>query len=77
MKKSLLLLIFLLLFFIQNTLHSNLPEPSDNASLSGYVVDIDTEETLIGATVYIEKTKLGSYTNKSGFFIMLLIFQLI
>lgn len=40
----------------------------NNAVLSGFVTDSLSKETLIGATVLIEGTKLGSYTNKSGFF---------
>lgn len=44
------------------------PEPQGVASLSGYVVDSTTKETLIAATVGIKGTKLGAFTNKSGFF---------
>jgi outer membrane cobalamin receptor len=40
----------------------------DNASLSGYVLDEETKETLIGATISIVGTKFGAYTNKSGYF---------
>lgn len=38
------------------------------ATLNGYVTDTETQETLIGATVAIKGTKLGAYTNKSGYF---------
>ncbi|MDP2365513.1 MAG: TonB-dependent receptor, partial [Ignavibacteria bacterium] len=41
---------------------------SDEASLSGFVKAEETEETLIGASVYIPSVKKGAYTNKSGFF---------
>jgi outer membrane cobalamin receptor len=41
---------------------------NQDASLSGYVKDSSTGETLIGATVYIKDTKFGAYTNKSGFY---------
>lgn len=44
------------------------PELMGSGSLSGFVKDSETEETLIGATVFIKGTKLGAYTNKSGFF---------
>lgn len=44
------------------------PKTVDGASLSGYVVDASTRETLISATVSIKGTKRGAYTNKSGFF---------
>jgi hypothetical protein len=44
-------------------------EPVDGAaSISGYVTDSQTGETLIGASVSIEGTRLGAITNKSGFF---------
>ncbi len=38
------------------------------ASLNGYVMDSESKETLIGATVHILDAKLGSYTNKLGFY---------
>jgi hypothetical protein len=41
---------------------------SENASLSGYVIDDKTGETIIGATVFVVGTKNGAYTNKNGFF---------
>jgi hypothetical protein len=44
------------------------PEVSENGSLNGYVKDLQTGETLVGATVSIQGLKLGSYTNKSGFY---------
>jgi len=37
-------------------------------TINGYVVDDATQETMVGATVRIKGTKLGSITNKSGFF---------
>ncbi|MCX6154783.1 MAG: TonB-dependent receptor [Candidatus Kapabacteria bacterium] len=44
------------------------PLPAEKANLSGYVLDNENEETLIGATVLIKDTKLGAHTNKDGFF---------
>ena len=41
---------------------------AQTASLSGTVIDEETRETLISATVTIKGTKLGSLTNKNGFF---------
>ncbi len=38
------------------------------ASMSGFVYDSDSKETLIGATVFITGTKKGTYTNKAGFY---------
>lgn len=37
-------------------------------TLSGHVVDADSRETLIGATVYAPETQHGTYTNAYGFF---------
>jgi hypothetical protein len=49
------------------TLFAQSPPPS-TAALSGYVRDAATKETLVGATVSIKALKLGSFTNKGGFF---------
>ncbi len=38
------------------------------AAINGYIVDAATQETMVGATVYIKDRKIGTYTNKSGFF---------
>lgn len=37
-------------------------------AVSGFAVDEITKETLIGATITVKGTKLGAYTNKSGYF---------
>lgn len=37
-------------------------------SISGFVEDSTTKETIIGATLNIKGTKLGAYSNKSGYF---------
>lgn len=44
------------------------PRDSTLASVSGFVEDSLTKETLVGATVAISGTKFGAYTNKSGYF---------
>jgi hypothetical protein len=44
------------------------PEPLPGQSLSGYVMDKESGETLVGASVYIVGTNKGAFTNKSGFF---------
>lgn len=41
---------------------------ADRASLSGFVKDSITKETLIGAKILVKDTKLGAFTNKSGYF---------
>lgn len=38
------------------------------AALNGFVMDSSTKETLIGATISLQGTKFGAYTNKSGYF---------
>lgn len=45
-------------------------EPADKSkgNASGFVQDVVTKEPLIGATVAVKGTKLGAYTNKSGYF---------
>jgi len=66
-KAKYISLIALLVLF--QFIYANEPEMmSDNASLSGYVKDSETDETLIGAVISLEGTKLGAYTNKSGYF---------
>ncbi len=41
---------------------------SDKGSVNGFIEDSVSKETLIGATVSVRNTKLGAYTNKSGYF---------
>ncbi len=61
-----------LLFILMPVLLKANPEPppplANTTTLSGFVRDSISKETLIGATIYIADTKLGAYTNKSGFF---------
>ncbi len=40
------------------------------ATLNGYVVDSTNNETVVGATLTVKGTKLGAFTNKSGFFVI-------
>lgn len=46
---------------------ANPPDPT-KATVNGFVEDSVTKETLVGATVTVKGTKLGAYTNKSGYF---------
>jgi len=57
-----------ILTFSPKLTFSKAPEVPANASLSGMVMDSTSKETLIGATVAIVDEKLGSYTNKAGFY---------
>ncbi|MFA6234841.1 MAG: TonB-dependent receptor, partial [Bacteroidota bacterium] len=43
-------------------------EPNAGATISGYIRDSATRETLVGATVQLKGTRFGAATNKSGFF---------
>lgn len=40
----------------------------DTYTISGYVLDAESREALIGATVYAPETQQGAYTNAYGFF---------
>lgn len=40
----------------------------ETASLSGLIVSKGEKETIIGATIKLKDTKLGAYSNKSGFY---------
>ncbi|MFZ1731672.1 MAG: TonB-dependent receptor [Bacteroidota bacterium] len=42
--------------------------PNSGATLSGFIRDAATEETLVGATVQLKGTRIGAVTNKSGFY---------
>ncbi|MDX9759214.1 MAG: TonB-dependent receptor [Bacteroidota bacterium] len=44
------------------------PDVSDNATIHGYVRDKETGETLVGATVLLSGTRMGTITNKSGYY---------
>ncbi len=63
--------IFLLAFWVWSVVQvfsNELNAIGDNASISGFVYDATTKEILVGATVFIENTKIGALTNKNGFF---------
>ncbi|MEM8887997.1 MAG: TonB-dependent receptor, partial [Bacteroidota bacterium] len=40
----------------------------DRATLSGYVKDASTGESMIGATIYIPQLKVGAYSNEYGYY---------
>ena len=62
-------ILYILVFtFLLGSAKANNLASGDNASLSGYVKSKESEETLIGASVYLPEIKKGGYTNKSGFF---------
>ena len=41
-------------------------------AINGYVSDASTGEALIGATIFEENSKIGSFTNKYGYFVLAL-----
>lgn len=61
-----LLLILGLLLAPRVMLHAQ----ADDATLNGYVTDSTNNETIIGATLTVKGTKLGAFSNKSGFFVI-------
>lgn len=70
MKIQIYFLIVLIAFaFNQATAYSKESAASaETSSLNGYVTDAKTDETLIGASVSIQQIKMGTYTNKLGYF---------
>ncbi len=55
----------MMLFPAASLLHA---QNAEKGTISGYVEDADTKETLVGATLTVKGTKLGAVANKSGFF---------
>jgi hypothetical protein len=74
MSQRLLIFYLIIIFFSIISVSQGKPEKSitallnENSTIKGYVYDTETGETIIGATVYLESTAYGSYTNKSGYF---------
>lgn len=73
MKKSIFITIVLLLSNIilvslPNQVYGINSASMAGSTLSGYVKDASNKETLIGAMVFLKGTKLGAYTNKSGYY---------
>jgi hypothetical protein len=59
----------ILMFFSMNFLWADdIAMLGENASINGYVKDSKSEETLVGATVYLTNTKNGAFSNKLGYF---------
>lgn len=56
------------LFFAALLFLPVMAESPAGASITGYCVDEENGETLVGASVYLLGTKLGARTNKSGFY---------
>ena len=56
---------FLYLFFI---LYAFMAQGQESSTLSGTITDLETNETLIGATIYIAETSNGTSSNEYGFY---------
>nr|WP_293837092.1 TonB-dependent receptor [uncultured Arsenicibacter sp.] len=70
MKKSFIVLSWILLFILPFRLRAQQSQPIINATLTGRIVDDRTKEPLIGATVQIKGTTNGSATDAEGKFIL-------
>jgi len=57
-----------LTFFLFVFFFGNLGFAQENATLSGYITDAKSGETVIGAKVYIPSLKKGTITNNYGFY---------
>ena len=64
--KRINILIILITFFVSSQFSQS--ELATGNSLSGFVKDKETGETLVGASVFLKKTAYGTRTNKSGFY---------
>jgi len=61
----------LLILLICSFLSGNAIEKAtigENCTISGFVYSTDSKEILVGVTVFLEGTKIGTLTNKTGFF---------
>ncbi|MFC2133415.1 carboxypeptidase-like regulatory domain-containing protein [Bacteroidota bacterium] len=65
MKSLLPTLLYILLLL---TLQANLYGQSDRCIISGYVLDRDTQEPLIGVNVFVSGTLWGTSTDDNGYF---------
>jgi len=69
MKNNCIKIIFTALIFISiNSYAEDATDSKDYASLSGFVRDKETGETLIGASVRFKDMQIGARTNKNGYY---------
>jgi hypothetical protein len=66
-KQTHILLLVIAILVIQTRIAAQNTE-KDKATVSGYVKDKQTGETLIGANVFLKENKKGAVTNNYGFF---------
>ncbi len=68
MNHSLLFSICLFFIIFLHSYSTELLLDSETSSLNGYVKDAKSKETLIGASISVEETKIGGKTNKNGYY---------
>ncbi len=66
--KQILTLCLAIVIMAANLSANSAAASSEYASMSGFVYDSESKETLIGATVYLVGSKKGAYSNKAGFY---------
>ena len=60
--------IFYSLFLFHCTSFAKIEPANSTGSITGYVIDSESKEPLIRVAVSVKGTKLGTYTNKNGFY---------
>jgi len=68
LRLSFLTLASILLFAANEPLSASPLPPPAGGVISGVIEDSTTKETLVGATISVKGTRLGTYTNKGGYF---------
>ena len=59
-----------IIYIYSSFIISQSPELISNYNLSGFIADIETGESIIGANVYLEDTDYGASTDLDGYFII-------
>jgi hypothetical protein len=62
-------IIYFIIFILALTFHQS-GTAQDRATISGYVYDNATGETILGANVYLRGTSTGAVTNNSGYYMI-------
>lgn len=60
--------IFFSLLLFHCTSFAKIEPANTTGSITGYVIDSESKEPLIRVAVSVKGTKLGTYTNKNGFY---------
>jgi hypothetical protein len=62
--------LFVLPFIIAGAISFASGQDRQHATISGFVYDAANGEALIGANVYLDKTRIGASTNNSGYYVI-------